>query len=90
MNAADHHEPQRDGAATIEPMARVEDADQNLPLFPVGTKVRVLPKSGRNTPREGEVERAIYHHKDRRWNYYLRCGGKKVSKRYVALDLKRA
>lgn len=64
-----------------------DDGDPQRSAFSIGQAVRVLARGGRNTPRVGVVDEVIWHHKDGRWNYYLRVNGKKISKRYVAEDL---
>lgn len=57
------------------------------PEYPIGTEVMVRV-GGRNvTPREGVVDRVIWHDQDACWTYYLRCNGQAVSKRYAAEDL---
>jgi hypothetical protein len=57
------------------------------PEFSVGEPVCVVPNERCHTPRQGQVERVIWHHKDQQYNYYLSEAGKRISKRYLAADL---
>ncbi len=66
-----------------------DDVDRKRPSFPVGAKVQVLPKGGRNTPRTGEVASTEWHRKHKRWTYELRVAGEVRSKRYYGVDLER-
>ena len=68
-------------------MALRPDSDRAQPLHALGARVRVLARGGLNTPRRGVVRRVVFPHRDRRWNYDLRCGERNVSKRYLAEDL---
>ncbi len=61
--------------------------EQPAPEFSVGEPVRVVPNERCHTPRQGKVERVIWHHKDQQYNYYLSEAGKRISKRYLAADL---
>jgi len=65
-----------------------DDTDPERPAFDVEQRVRVLECGGRNTPRRGTISRAIWHHMHGRWTYYLRVGGRELSKRYFGVDLK--
>ena len=57
------------------------------PEFRVGQCVRVVLNDRNRTPHTGTVRQVVWHHRDRRYNYYLQEAGKKVSKRYLAEDL---
>jgi ATP-dependent 26S proteasome regulatory subunit len=57
--------------------------------FEIGDPVEVLMNQRNGTGRTGLIARAIWHHKDACYNYYLEVDGKQVSKRYVASDLMR-
>jgi hypothetical protein len=57
------------------------------PAFQIEQRVRVILNERNRTPHEGTVREIVWHHKDRRYNYYLEEAGKKVSKRYFEEDL---
>jgi hypothetical protein len=57
--------------------------------FEVGDPVEVMINQRNSTSRMGLIARAIWHHKDVCYNYYLEVDGKQVSKRYFASDLAR-
>jgi hypothetical protein len=57
------------------------------PVFAIGQRVRVILNERNRTPHQGTIRAAIWHHKERRFHYYLEEGGRKVSKRYAAEDL---
>jgi hypothetical protein len=61
--------------------------DRPPPAYSLGQRVRVILNARNRTPREGTVREIVWHFKDRRYNYYLEEGGKKVSKRYLSEDL---
>jgi hypothetical protein len=48
--------------------------------FNVGEQVRVVLNERCRTPRQGQVERVIWHHKDQQYNYYLIEAGQRISK----------
>ena len=58
------------------------------PTFAVGDVVEVVPSARHQTPWRGEIRAAVWHFKDRRWNYYLTSDGRAVSTRYFAEDLR--
>ena len=58
------------------------------PEYQIGDPVTVILNERNKTPRTGVVRSVIWHYKDSRYNYYLQVGGKKVSKRYFAEDLR--
>lgn len=60
---------------------------QAKPEFELGQRVRVVVGERNRTPLAGTVHGVIWHHKDACYNYYLEVGGRKVSKRYLAVDL---
>lgn len=62
--------------------------DAHPPELKIGQKVRVILSARNHTPREGSIIDRIWHHKDRRWNYYMEENGRRVSKRYFIDDLK--
>lgn len=55
--------------------------------FDVGQRVSVRVNDRNRTARTGEVREVMWHSKDVCYNYYLLVDGKKVSKRYHAIDL---
>ena len=57
------------------------------PALRVGQAVRVEAGNRSNTPREGVVTERVWHHKDRKWMYFIRPAGKKISKRYFLEEL---
>jgi len=57
--------------------------------FEIGDPVEVLVNHRNSTTRTGLIARAIWHHKDACYNYYLEVDGTQVSKRYFAGDLAR-
>jgi hypothetical protein len=62
------------------------------PRFQFGQRVCVVLNERNKTPREGTVDRLVWHFKEARWYYFLRVPGKtvptrKVSKAYVEEDL---
>jgi hypothetical protein len=57
------------------------------PEFKVGDRVRVVPSARHQTPHTGTIRKVIWHDKDARYNYYIEENGKKVSTRYLAVDL---
>ncbi len=61
--------------------------DGHEPAFVIGQRVRVILNDRNRTPHEGTIRSAIWHHKERRFHYYLEEDGRKVSKRYAAEDL---
>jgi hypothetical protein len=63
--------------------------DRAEPDFSIGERVRVVLNDRNRTPHDGTILAAIWHHKQRRFHYYLQEGGRKVSKRYSAEDLQR-
>lgn len=58
------------------------------PLFREGDMVEVIVNAKNITYHRGMIHTAIYHVKDREWNYYICEDNKKVSKRYCSVDLK--
>jgi hypothetical protein len=76
------------GGYSLHPLDEpTDDADPERPAFDLKQHVRVLERGGRNTTRQGVIDRAIWHHKHGRWTYYLRVGNKALSKRYYGVDL---
>jgi hypothetical protein len=61
--------------------------DRPQPEFAIGQQVRVVLNDRNHTPHEGTIRAAVWHHKQRRFHYYILEGGRKVSKRYAAEDL---
>jgi hypothetical protein len=61
--------------------------EKSEPMFHIGQRVRVILNDRNRTPHEGTVREIVWHHKDRRYNYYLEEAGKKVSKRYFEEEL---
>jgi len=57
------------------------------PEFAIGQSVRVVQSTNINTPHTGTICETIWHYKDHRYNYYLKVGSKRISKRYTAQDL---
>ena len=58
------------------------------PLYPTGTRVRVVVNSRNRTARAGQVMQVVWHHKHGCWVYWLTDDrGRKVSKRYFGEDL---
>lgn len=62
--------------------------DRPEPEFTIGQRVRVVLNERNRTPHEGAIRAAVWHHKQGRFHYYLQEGGRKVSKRYAAEDLR--
>ncbi len=60
------------------------------PEFKPGQPVDVVLNESNHTARAGTIARVIWHHKDNCYNYYLEADGKKISKRYLARDLRSA
>ena len=60
---------------------------QAKPEFELGQRVKVVVGERNRTARAGTVHDVIWHHKDACYNYYLEVEGRKVSKRYLAVDL---
>lgn len=60
------------------------------PEFKLGQAVSVALNEHNHTPHTGTIARVIWHYKDGCFNYYLEAGGKKISKRYFARDLRPA
>lgn len=64
------------------------DGDENQSLYAVGDQVRVVRNYRNKTPRSGQIESAIWHHKLQIWHYRIvDADGRSVSKRYEAPDL---
>lgn len=61
--------------------------DAHAPELNIGQDVRVILSFRNQTAREGSIIDRVWHHKDRRWNYYMEENGKRLSKRYFAEDL---
>jgi hypothetical protein len=57
------------------------------PEFAQGQKVKVIVNAKNTTYHCGVITSCIWHHKDRKWIYQIHAEGKRVSKRYEALDL---
>lgn len=57
------------------------------PEFAIGERVSVRVSRRNRTAHIGEVREVVWHIKDRRYNYYLGEGNKKIKKRYFAEDL---
>jgi hypothetical protein len=66
---------------------RVRSVEEPEPEFGLGQRVRVVVNDCNRTPHEGTIRAAVWHHKERRFHYYLQEAGRKVSKRYAAEDL---
>ena len=64
-------------------------ARQPPPEYAVGDRVRVVPSDRHTTPHTGAIREVIWHFKDGCYNYYIEENGKKVSTRYLAIDLER-
>ena len=63
---------------------------ERLPAeFNVGDHVRVVPSERHSTRRGGVVRQVVWHFKEGCYNYYITEDGKKVSTRYLAIDLER-
>lgn len=62
--------------------------DAHPPELKIGQQVRVILNERNQTLREGPVADRIWHHKDRRWIYFIKSQGRPVSKRYYIDDLK--
>ncbi len=62
---------------------------QYPPEYRYGEHVEVIVNAKNLTHHVGTVRKAIWHSKDRRWNFYLEVGGKNIGKRYLAVDLRR-
>ena len=58
------------------------------PEFRSGDPVEVIVNAKNLTHHIGTVREAVWHFKDRRWNYYLEVSGKRIGKRYLANDLR--
>lgn len=56
------------------------------PRFEIGQAVEVLINQRNRARHTGKVARAVWHHKDSCYNYYMEVDGRKVSKRYLAED----
>jgi len=61
--------------------------EKPFPELEVGQRVRIVLNERNRTPRMGTIRQVIWHFKDQTFNYYLEEDGKKVSKRYLAVDL---
>jgi hypothetical protein len=57
------------------------------PAFTTGQWVQVIISDRNRTLHTGKIRAVIWHHKDKRYNYYLEERGKKVPKRYFEEDL---
>lgn len=57
------------------------------PAFQQGQRVRVRLNERNRTSHEGSIREIVWHHKERRYNYYIEESLKKVSKRYFEEDL---
>ena len=64
-------------------------AGKHPPEFRQGDLVEVIVNAKNLTHHVGTVRDAIWHLRDRRWNFYILAGGKKVGKRYLTSDLRR-
>jgi hypothetical protein len=62
--------------------------DRPEPEFAIGQRVRVVVNDRNHTPHEGTIRAAVWHYKQGRFHYYIQEGGRKVSKRYAADDLR--
>lgn len=63
-------------------------SSKSIPEFPVGSSVEVVLNAKNLTPHKGEILDSIWHFKEQCWNYYIEEDGKRISKRYLAADLK--
>jgi hypothetical protein len=61
--------------------------DLPTPAFQIGQSVRALLNEHNRTVRVGRIRAIVWHSKAQRYNYYIEVSGKKVSKRYLAVDL---
>ena len=53
----------------------------------MGDRVRVVLSERHSTPHTGTIRQVIWHAKAARYNYYIEEDGKKVSTRYLTVDL---
>lgn len=60
--------------------------DAQPPELQIGQTVQVILSSRNHSSREGSIIDRIWHHKDRRWNYFMEENGKALSKRYFVGD----
>jgi hypothetical protein len=60
------------------------------PEFNVGQRVSVILNEANRTPHAGLISRVVWHHKLKKWIYFLEENGKKVQKCYFAEDLEDA
>ena len=54
--------------------------------FKIGDIVRVLSKSGRNTPKQGTIISMSWHHKNNSIVYHVSENGNRLKKQYFASD----
>jgi hypothetical protein len=55
--------------------------------YQLGQRVSVRVNEQNQTARTGTVQRVVWHFNDACFNYYLEVDGKRVGKRYRAIDL---
>lgn len=60
------------------------------PELDLGQRVSVILNARNYTPHSGEICDRVWHHKDRKWAYFLLESGKRVSKRYYYDNLQPA
>jgi hypothetical protein len=65
----------------------MNDSDPRNSYFRLHQVVTVVVNERNRTPHSGTIRALIWHHKLRRWHYFLEEDGKKISKRYAAEDL---
>lgn len=58
------------------------------PAFAIGSRVSVVLSARNHTPRRGVVVRCVWHGKLDQWTFFLAVADRRVSKRYLAEDLR--
>jgi hypothetical protein len=56
--------------------------------FRAGDAVEVIASDKNRTYHKGRARQMTWHFKDRKWNFFIEENGKKISKRYLATDLR--
>ncbi len=57
------------------------------PEFEIGQRVQVILNARNLTPHAGTILTRVWHHKNKKWNYTLLEGDKRIAKRYFFEDL---
>jgi len=71
----------------LDSLSSTEDNSQERSLLAIGDRVTVGVDARNRTRHQGTITRAVWHHQQQRWLYWLLEGGRNVKKRYNYEDL---